>query len=146
MERPLAARGRRDAAAAGRWLVEQGVVPDGVWCSIAVRTRETWKAAVAAGGARLARATPQYVDAIYQAETGALLRLVQTFPDTTTTALLIGHAPGLPGLSAALAPAHAEELIDHFPTSTIAVFALDTRWADIGPGSARLVASAVPRG
>jgi phosphohistidine phosphatase len=42
VERPLTGRGRRDAAAAGSWLRDQGLVPDLVLCSPALRTRRTW--------------------------------------------------------------------------------------------------------
>src|ERR1700716_2121191 len=42
VDRPLAPRGMRDAAAVGNWLREQGFFPDLVLCSIAERTRQTW--------------------------------------------------------------------------------------------------------
>jgi phosphohistidine phosphatase len=41
IERPLTARGHRDATAAGEWLRAQDLAPDAVLCSPAVRTRET---------------------------------------------------------------------------------------------------------
>ncbi|HZI98950.1 MAG TPA: histidine phosphatase family protein, partial [Actinomycetales bacterium] len=40
--RGLTARGRRDAAAIGRWLADNDLVPDLVLCSDARRARETW--------------------------------------------------------------------------------------------------------
>ena len=40
-ERPLAQRGNQEAPAAGRWLVEQGIYPDAIITSDAVRTRQT---------------------------------------------------------------------------------------------------------
>src|ERR1700678_838039 len=42
VERPLTARGRRDAAAAGSWLRDQDLTPDLVLCSPSCRTRQTW--------------------------------------------------------------------------------------------------------
>ena len=42
-ERPLAKRGRRDAPVVGRWLRGHGYLPDTVICSVARRTRQTWK-------------------------------------------------------------------------------------------------------
>lgn len=41
-ERELDKRGRREAAAAGRWLAEQGLAFDLVLVSDAARTRQTW--------------------------------------------------------------------------------------------------------
>ncbi len=43
VERALTERGRRDAAAAGRWLRASGFVPEAVICSAARRTRQTWQ-------------------------------------------------------------------------------------------------------
>ncbi len=40
--RPLTRRGQRDAAAVGRFLRTQGIVPDIVLCSSSSRTSETW--------------------------------------------------------------------------------------------------------
>ena len=41
-ERPLSARGRRDAEALGRLLSQRSLRPDLVFCSTATRTRQTW--------------------------------------------------------------------------------------------------------
>ena len=41
-DRPLAKRGKRDAPVVGRWLHDQGYLPEIVICSAARRTRETW--------------------------------------------------------------------------------------------------------
>ena len=48
-DRELSDRGLRDARAAGAWLREEGLVPDLVICSTAVRTRQTWDSAVKGG-------------------------------------------------------------------------------------------------
>lgn len=45
-ERPLAERGRMDAAVAGRRLTDSGLGFDLALCSTATRARETWKLAV----------------------------------------------------------------------------------------------------
>lgn len=50
LDRPLADRGRRAAAAVGRFLAEANHVPSLVLCSPAVRARETLDLAIAAGG------------------------------------------------------------------------------------------------
>ncbi len=42
INRPLTRRGQRDAAAVGRFLRTQGIVPDIVLCSSSSRTSETW--------------------------------------------------------------------------------------------------------
>ncbi len=47
IKRPLTQRGQRDAAAAGRFLRSEGIVPDLVVCSNSSRTSETWDYLVA---------------------------------------------------------------------------------------------------
>src|SRR3954454_22112926 len=70
LERPLTDRGRADAAAAGRYLVAEGIEADLVLCSPAQRTRETWQYAAEAGATT---ADIWYDRRIYSAGTDELL-------------------------------------------------------------------------
>ena len=74
-ERPLSARGRRDAEAIGRFLSERSLRPDLVYCSTATRTRQTWECAMA-GGATAGEV--QYRREIYQAWVPELMKLIRT--------------------------------------------------------------------
>src|ERR1700730_13203007 len=42
IDRPLTGRGRRDAKAAGEWLLSEELIPEVVLCSTSCRTRQTW--------------------------------------------------------------------------------------------------------
>lgn len=145
-DRPLSPRGRRDAAAAGGWLAEHVGRPDLVLCSTALRTRHTW--------ARVGEAEPDVLGtvpvrleaAIYEAWSDTLLDLVHGLPDDVGTAVLVGHGPGLPDLAERLNRVSGDGPIGRFRTSGIAVFAVVGSWAELGPGTARLTAYAVPRG
>ena len=117
IERPLNARGRRDADAAGRWLAQHVGAPDLVLCSTAVRTRETWARVSAAGSDVLAVAPVRLVDAIYQARPDTLLDQVQAIAEAARTALLVGHAPGLPDLAERLDAAGARGI--HMPAAPV---------------------------
>jgi phosphohistidine phosphatase len=131
IDRPLAARGRADAAAAGTWLTEQGYAPDVVLCSPARRTRETWhRVALALTEAPEVR----YEEALYGASALGLLELVTELPDEVETAVLVGHNPGLSQLSMLL-----DQDADGLSTAGIAVHSLDGAWAAFGPRSGRLV-------
>ena len=147
-ERPLAARGIRDAGAAGRLLGDRGWHPDLVLCSTAVRTRQTWQWASAAG----ARAGEvRDVQAIYEASVARLLGLVQQTAEEIECLMLIGHGPGLPGLVESLGarpePREAWARMDaKYPTAGLAALRLPGSWADISPGQAELIAFEVPRG
>ncbi|MFD7136594.1 SixA phosphatase family protein [Streptomyces sp. NPDC059894] len=147
-ERPLGARGRRDAPAAGRALAQGGWVPDLALCSTAVRARLTWELAGAEWGSR---PPVRYEPRLYAAGRHELLAVVRETPADVGTLLLVGHNPGLQELVLALAGDGPGDTLEQvrvkFPTSAIAV--LDWSgpgWADLAPGGARLTATAVPRG
>ena len=147
-ERPLDARGVRDARAAGRLLARQGWRPDLVFCSTAVRTRETWQHAVDAGAEA---GEVRFVDAIYEASAARLLGLVQETAETVGSLMLIGHGPGLPGLAEGLGarpePRAVWARLDaKYPTAGLTVLRVSGPWAAATPGEAELGAFEVPRG
>ena len=145
-ERPLAKRGRRDAPVVGRWLRGHGYLPDTVICSVARRTRQTWKlVAPELGGSPSVTFEPR----AYAASALTLLYLVRELPGTCRAALLIGHNPGIEELAAHLAEAPAAAGAPRppgprFPTAAVAVLEFGGDWPDLAPGHARLLAFATP--
>lgn len=144
VDRPLVERGRGDAAAAGAWLVERGLVPELVICSPAVRARETLRSVVEGLGA--AQPTVVYEPALYTGGVTEALDLVAATQPALSRVLLIGHNPTLTMVSGLLEPAgHAPEAdladfdADGLRTAGLAVHQLDGTWADFGPGAAKLV-------
>lgn len=142
-ERPLADRGRREAALAGDWIREHVGTVDAVICSTATRTRET----LAATGLE---APTTFLDSIYEGWTGSLLEAIQSVEASADTVLLVGHAPGTPGLAARLAsedshPAVVDEVRASFPTSAIAVLDVAHPWAQLDVGTATLLEVVIPR-
>ncbi len=142
VKRPLAARGRREAPAAGRWLREHGYVPDVVICSSACRTRQTWELmAVELGGSPPVRFDPR----AYDAGGMSLLCLARELPGQYRSALLVGHNPAVGDLAGALAAAPGEPPARMgFRTAAVAVLEFDGSWPDLAPGQARLLDFAVP--
>jgi phosphohistidine phosphatase len=132
-ERALAKRGRADAAALGRWLTAEGIVPDRVVISPSRRTRQTWELAAPPGSP-----DPELDEGIYDNTVDDLLAVIRSTPDDVRTLALVGHNPSVGELAAAFDPT-----LRDYPTSATAVFAMDD-W-DQAP-SGRLTASVVPRG
>ncbi|WP_447036581.1 SixA phosphatase family protein [Streptomyces sp. DSM 118878] len=140
-ERPLADRGRRDAPVAGRKLADSGIAFDLALCSSAARTRETWKLAV--------HELPQrpktvYEERLYEASPGELIAVLNETPDDVRNVLLIGHNPGVQGLTDVLAgdaEGDARQRLDRrgFPTATFAVLTYSGSWKALEPGVATLV-------
>lgn len=138
-ERPLAERGRREAALAGRWIADAGYTVDAVLCSTATRTRQTLE--------RTGIDAPvTYVDDIYGGHPDHILEAIRLHaPAEATTLLVVGHEPGMPATALTLDP---DGHIDRFPTSAYAVVETETSWDQLGSApdpTARLVQVAVPR-
>jgi phosphohistidine phosphatase len=135
-DRPLADRGRRDAADAGAWL------------AAALRTRETW-ASVAEGADW--DLDPDFDRGLYAADPETALDLVRLVDDDVRRLLVIGHNPTMAVLAQLLDDGEgddeaATEMAAGYPTSAVAVFEYDGSWADLDEGTARLVAFHVGRG
>ncbi|OZM79787.1 histidine phosphatase [Pseudonocardia sp. MH-G8] len=137
-ERPLNARRRRDAPAAGRWIRDRIGHLDAVVCSPATRTRQTWRLLA---GELTGPPAAVFDDRVYAASVDTLLAVVRALPDDVGTALLVSHNPGVAELVAALT---GEEL--EMKTSAIAVVGFGGSWADIASGRAVVVDQATPRG
>lgn len=152
-ERPLAERGRRDAPVVGGWLAAAGYVPDQVLCSSARRTRETWELVRERLGAEPAVVVE---DRVYQATPGSLLEVIREVEPSRRTVLVVGHAPAVPALAAALpaeavpgadgpAAAAQERMREKYPTASATIMEFSGDWARLQPGAARLVAFVTPR-
>lgn len=139
-ERPLTARGRRDAAAAGRELTAAGAVPELVLCSTARRTRETWQelSEVLAGEPEV-----DYDSRLYGADIELLYELIQQIDAAVRAVLLIGHNPALAHLVLSLTG--EPEPRTGFPTAAFAVIGRSGEWQDTVPGSGRLAAFWTPK-
>jgi phosphohistidine phosphatase len=146
-DRHLTEEGRDAARGMGAWLEGDGIVPDLVICSTADRTRQTWEEAKKA----FDPAPPViFTEAIYEATPELLLEVVRNADGEVRTLMLIGHNPGMEGLTSILAesaePEVAERFEKKFPTAGIAVLDFeDTPWAAIEEKQAWLFAFETPK-
>ncbi|MFW0788782.1 SixA phosphatase family protein [Gordonia sp. CPCC 205333] len=138
-ERPLAGRGRREAALAGEWIAKDGLTVDAVLCSTATRTRETLQRTGI-------KAPTTFLDDIYGGTPDEVFESLRIHaPTDATTVLVIGHEPGMPETALTLDPLC---YIERFPTSAYAVVDVEVPWAQIGlapDSSASLRAMRIPR-
>ena len=138
--RPLALRGREDAARVGAWLAAHPAIPDLALVSDARRARETFEFAAAAFAEPVsARLEPR----IYNASPGVLLALAQAEPETVHTLMLVGHNPGMAELAQLLAGYGdryaASRMRAGFPACALAILDFDAgSWSAIRAGAGRL--------
>ncbi|MEU6808626.1 histidine phosphatase family protein [Streptomyces sp. NPDC046831] len=139
-ERPLAERGRKDAAVAGLKLADTGIPFDLALCSTSTRTRETWKIAVHEFPHR---PKTVYEERIYEASPGELIALLNELPDDVRNVILVGHNPGIQGLAEVLsgsANSDARERMSRrgFPAAAFAALTFDGAWKGLEPAVANL--------
>jgi phosphohistidine phosphatase len=147
-ERPLAPRGRRDAAALGLRLragdlgFGDGRLPGLVLASTAARTTETASLVAGAFGAPVERRRRLY----YGTPTDVLDEL-RGLDETTRSVMVVGHNPTTQSLAHELLAEDGSRraMLDPFPTCALAVFrAPATRWRDLEYAAATLVGFARP--
>ena len=92
LSRPIAPRGERQAAEAGRWLDTHLPGLELVVTSPAKRARSTWKVA---GAECRHRPVVDTDERIYTSRDRDLLDLLRDIDDDISSALLVGHNPGL---------------------------------------------------
>ena len=140
-ERRLTGRGRRQSAAAGRYLATEGLLPDLVLCSDARRTRETLDGLALEEGAAV-RFTPDLYDG-HVPELVALVRGIED--DSVSRVLVIGHNPTISDAGRYLAregdASSLSRLALGMPTSGLAVLKFEAAaWSAAGAGTlARLL-------
>jgi phosphohistidine phosphatase len=137
-DRPLSSRGRGAATRIGRYIRDEGIMPDLVLCSSAVRTRQTLE--------RLeldADVVVEVEDELYGAGAAQLLRRIRGIPESVASALVIGHNPGIHDLAIGLA---GDARLGSFPTGALAELSVPTgTWDRLGEGGATLHAFVTPR-
>ncbi|WP_210593171.1 histidine phosphatase family protein [Streptomyces sp. GESEQ-35] len=139
-ERPLAERGRMDAAVAGRKLADTHIPFDLALCSTSARTRETWKLAVQEFPHR---PKTVYEERVYEASPGELIAVFNETPDDAQNVLLIGHNPAVQGMTEILAGSAEGDTLERlnrrgFPAAAFAVLSFEGSWKSLEPGTATL--------
>ncbi|PYI69844.1 histidine phosphatase [Arthrobacter livingstonensis] len=147
-ERPLAQRGHNEAPLAGKWLLENGIVPDFILCSSALRTRQTCTWVCQQLGDKAP--TPKLEYGLYAASPHRMLSVVNHVPETVTTLMVISHMPGIQELALTLASRDSDQdaymnMANGYPTSAFTVLEHGGDWATLDGQDARVTHFVVPR-
>lgn len=125
-ERPLSARGRKDATTMGERLNAQGIVPDAILSSPAVRARTT--AEIIAAALNIDRDKVVVDNRIYASSAGKLLDIIQNLDQESGCLMMVGHNPELTELAVRFSGE-----IDNMPPGAVAQFGFGVDdWPGIG--------------
>ena len=137
-DRPLAARGERDAPRMGKALRKRGPLPDLIISSPAARAKATIEAVAETAKLDL---EIRFDESVYGASSPELIKLVLGLPDKSSCAMLVGHNPGFEDLVGRLSGSH-----ERMPTAALACieFKVD-HWSDVNDGEGKLVWLLTPK-
>jgi phosphohistidine phosphatase len=140
--RRLTDRGWASARDAGRHLLEEGLVPDYVVVSSAVRTRETWAAVAESLGSPECEVS--FDDALFTGSADLVVEALRAAPPSAATVLFVGHNPSAAYLCHHLDdgegdPAANSGLLRGFPPSALAVLEVRVEWPSLAAETCRVV-------
>ncbi|GAA1667251.1 phosphoglycerate mutase [Citricoccus zhacaiensis] len=147
-DRPLGGRGNREAPAAGQWLAGQGLYPDMILCSDAVRTRQTCTWVCSELGEKAP--TPYLDSRLYEADATRALAVINETEERVRTLMVIGHMPWVQDLGMRIASVDSDEeavvsMAERYPTLGLQVFKVPGEWASLDGRDARMTHFVVPR-
>ena len=140
-DRALVLRGLLDAAALAAHMAQRGVMPQLIWCSSALRTRQT----LSAMQENFTAPRPaEYHDKLYNASAGEMLALLSSAPDDVASLMVIAHNPGVHQLALKLAKTGDEKKLDtlaiKYPTCSLTVVEFtNAAWCDLAVSAGTLV-------
>lgn len=118
--RPLNKRGCHASYQIGLWLKAQALLPERIWCSPAIRAKETAEKLIEA--ANLSADIVEYQAELYEATGSELMRFIDKAKNQNARILIVGHNPSM---ESALTQLVAEQLTlsikgKVMPTATLA--------------------------
>jgi phosphohistidine phosphatase len=138
-ERRLTPDGERQAREVGDYLRTRNIAIDAVLCSSAVRAQQTL------GLLKIDDQLPanrvEIADRFYNAGADTLINAVRELPVDCRVALLVGHAPGAPGLVHEMAdpdtstPEAIGAIESRFPAAALAWLEFDGDWSEADSGA-----------
>jgi phosphohistidine phosphatase len=137
--RRLAPDGERAALEVGDYLRTQGTAVDTVLCSSAVRARQTLD--LLKLGDQVSPDRTDIADRFYNAGTDTLINAVRELPNDCQVALLVGHAPGAPGVVYELTdpttstPEAVSAIEGRFPAAALAQLEFEGDWSAVETGA-----------
>ncbi|MEZ5013076.1 MAG: histidine phosphatase family protein [Chitinophagales bacterium] len=137
-ERPLASKGIKDIPLVARELSAQGLIPDLVYSSPAVRAYTTAMGICSALGYPKTEIEKQ--ECLYFGAMEEIIQCIRNTPERCKRLFLFGHNPTFSELSALLCPGFHEDM----PTCAVAAIQFRDSWKEVQADSGKLLTFIYP--
>lgn len=134
-ERPLNKRGFRDAPAMGKFMKQEGIIPDLVLASTALRAKTTAEQVIKEINGKESEIV--FLSTLYLASATEILSQIKKTDESFEKLLLVAHNPGLTVAVNRLAGNHVDSI--DVPTCGLAQFIYPGKWCDAGDSNFRLI-------
>ena len=124
-ERPLVKRGINDALLISQYIQDKKHSVDAVFCSSAVRTKETFDLCAHSFNFSIEKAT--YLDQLYFGSVDKAIKLIKGLNNNLSSVLLVGHNPAMHILLEEI----TGKTIDSFSTCALAQICIENSWKDL---------------
>lgn len=139
-DRPLNARGKRDAPVMAQWCLENNLEPNEMLVSSSKRTRKT--AEVFQHILGVGKKHISYEDSLYHASADKLLESVYGLSEKCKSALIVAHNPGITDFVNNVKKGYT----DNIPTCGVVVFKSTAKsWDKVDFDNCKLVAYGAPK-
>ena len=131
-DRPLATRGIKSCKKIGKFFKKKKLVPDIVYCSTAVRAKQTWDLIN-----RIVEKKKNiiYEDQLYMANSSIFMNFVKKTNDNFKTLMIVSHNPGIESFCLELSKENNEYINDiktKYPTGSLAILKVNLKkWSEI---------------
>ena len=124
-ERPLVKRGINDVLLISQYIQDNKHSVDAVFCSSAVRTKETFDLCAHSFNFSIEKAT--YLDELYFGSADKAIKLIKGLNNNLSSVLLVGHNPTMHILLEEI----TGKTIDSFSTCALAQICIENSWKDL---------------
>ena len=124
-ERPLVKRGINDALLISQYIQDKKHSVDAVFCSSALRTKETFDLCAHSFNFSIEKAT--YLDELYFGSVDKAIKLIKGLNNNLSSVLLVGHNPTMHILLEEI----TGKTIDSFSTGALAQICIENSWKDL---------------
>lgn len=139
-DRPLNARGEYSAPLMGEYLSKQGIKPDLILSSPALRAKTT--AITLAEKLSYPIESISYLPSLYESDVNTILAIIRTISENIETLFIVAHNPEVTECINFITNAE----IDNVPTCGVAAIRLnENSWDRVGSNSAELISLDTPK-